>query len=428
MSDSIEQYAFLKTSATSWDCSVEMLTAFAKQPARLSHLMERVPAGMSSGVRRACQSRLYGTVRHIRFLEKALDSFVKKRPKPVLWASLLLASRELMESPDKCAKIVHHAVEEIGKSCSRAEKGLANAVLRKIPAKLEELARLPVARASDMAWHYSHPQWLVESWLAQFGEQETLELLRWNQSEPELFCRWQGELEELPCLKATDWDGYFSIEKKGWSRAMERVEDGRLYIQNPGARLAPYLLAERFSGGRVMDLCSAPGGKALCLESVLGERVDEIVAVDLAGPRFERMQSNFLRYGASRIRSLAGDLLVLDSGETGVFEAVLLDVPCSNTGVLQHKIDARWRMTERMLGDLTKLQLEFLEAAAGFVAKDGILVYSTCSIDERENVGVANAFLASEAGASFRLEESVVSHPWKEGHDGAGVFLMRRRR
>jgi 16S rRNA (cytosine967-C5)-methyltransferase len=198
-------------------------------------------------------------------------------------------------------------------------------------------------------------------------------------------------------------------------------------VQNPGTRVAPNLLIDRFSGGRVLDLCSAPGGKALYLEKKLGAQVQEIVALDLAGPRFDRMVSNFSRYGSKTIRALAGSLLELKVEDTGKFEALLLDAPCSNSGVLQHKVDARWRMDPKGFGELLKLQRSFLEAAAALVVDGGVLVYSTCSIDRDENEMMVETFLDSESGASFVLEASTVSLPWREQHDGSGAFVLRKR-
>lgn len=406
---------------------MEMLASFVKKPARLSHLMERAPATMNAGTRRACQSLLYGTVRHIRFLEKGLDSFIKKRPKPAMWAALLVASREIMEEPEKCAKIVHHAVEEIGRKYSRAEKGLANAVLRKMPAKLEALLAADMKNASDLAWRYSHPRWMVKRWIAQLGFDATRGLLEWNQSEPDIYGRWQSEsVEETEFLEGTKWADFLKLGKSAWPSVGNLLEAGLFYIQNPAARVAPTILAERFDGGRVLDLCSAPGGKTLLLEKLLGERVEEIVAVDLPGPRFERMEGNFARYGTTRIKPLATDLIELSAETEGLFEAVLLDAPCSNTGVFQHKVDARWRVSREGLASLLELQGRLLAKASELVASGGLLVYSTCSVDWDENDGVVAAFLESELGSDFSLEGEKKCLPNIERHDGAGVFVLRR--
>lgn len=411
----------------SWSVAVELVANFLRRPARMSHLLEQMPAGWDAGKRRTCQSLLFGSIRHIRLLEKALDEFLLRRPKPLVWASMLVASRELMENPQRGAKIVHHAVERIGKRFSKNEKGLANAVLRKIAKRLPELLAIDVREVKDLAWRYSHPSWLVERWVSQLGFEDTVAFLEWNQSEAAVFARWQREPEELPVLQTLgDGSVFFKVESGSWQAIARYLEEGRLYVQNPAAGIAPGLLVGAVEGGRLLDLCAAPGGKGLLLESLAHEAIEEIVSVDLAGPRFERMEENYERYQAKRLRAKAADIFELDRNELGLFEGVLLDAPCSNSGVLQHKVDARWRQTPEGLADLLLLQARLLDMASRFVAPGGSLIYSTCSIDSEENLGIVSSFLESENGKLFALEESRVCLPWREARDGAGVFLLSR--
>ncbi|MDQ8203021.1 RsmB/NOP family class I SAM-dependent RNA methyltransferase [Pelagicoccus sp. SDUM812003] len=410
----------------SWSLAVEMVSEFLRKPARLSHLMERLPPDLDRGTRRTCQSLLYGTVRHLSLLQKALGECLRKRPKPPVMACLLVASLELMQRPENKAKIVHFAVGKMGRRFGPPQKSLANAVLRKVSLRLPELLSGGADTAEDMSWRYSHPQWLVQRFLDQFGKEDAQALLRWNQREAEVFARWQGEPEPSGALDETQWSGFFRVRREGWAEVERLLQEGRLYVQNPGARIAPELLAQGFSGGRVLDLCSAPGGKSLLIDSLLGPELEEIVAFDLAGPRFEKMLENLRRYRSRRIRAVAGDVESLSPEALGTFEAVLLDTPCSNTGVLQHKVDARWRLKPEDLQALTELQLRFLKRAAPCVADGGALIYSTCSIDREENEAVVERFLESAEGRGFVIESGVVSMPWVHGHDGSGAFRMRR--
>jgi 16S rRNA (cytosine967-C5)-methyltransferase len=110
------------------------------------------------------------------------------------------------------------------------------------------------------------------------------------------------------------------------------------------------------------------------------------------------------------------------------YTAVLLDAPCTNTGVMRHRVDVKWRL---QAGDFRKhgsQQLALIHAAARLVAPGGRLVYSTCSVDAEENERVVTEFFASRAGGPFKLEQQVVSLPWDSGHDGAAAFLLRRSR
>lgn len=414
-------------SVDSWSVAVEQVANFSRKPARMSHLLEQMPSEWDPGTRRTCQSLLFGTIRHIRLLERALDAFLRRRPKPLVWASLLVASRELMENPERTAKVVHHAVERIGTRFSKTEKGLANAVLRKVALRLPELLRAELSDAKDLAWRYSHPKWLVKRWIEQLGWERTVAFLEWNQKEAEVFARWQGEPVDLDALVPLgDGSPFFRVIPGSWQWIVSYIEEGRLYVQNPAAGLAPQLLVDAVGRGRVLDLCAAPGGKALFMESIAGEGIEEIVSVDLEGPRFERMRGNLARYRAKRVSAVAADIFDLEADSLGRFDGVLLDAPCSNSGVLQHKVDARWRQSPQSLQELVDLQSRLLAAAAGFVKDGGALVYSTCSIDSEENEGIVSAFLDTEKGKRFALVESKLSLPWEDARDGAGVFLLKR--
>jgi 16S rRNA (cytosine967-C5)-methyltransferase len=155
--------------------------------------------------------------------------------------------------------------------------------------------------------------------------------------------------------------------------------------------------------------------------------------MDLPGSRVDRLKENLSRVPGVDVALVQADLLAdpvhaLRSHKLPEsFDAVLLDVPCSNTGVMRHRADVKWRL---QAGDFKKhpqQQLALLHAAARLVAPGGRLVYSTCSIDTEENEAVVKEFFNSRAGGPFKLEKSVQSLPWITGHDGAGAFLLRRQ-
>ena len=412
---------------SSWSCAVELTSRFLNKPARLSHLLERLPAKMDPGSRRRCQFLLFGVVRNWSYLESNLDAFLRKRPRIGMWAALLVASYELMANSEKSAQIVDHAVGRIGKKFSKSEKALANAVLRKVAQGIAESKEAILSDSSSMAVQYSHPIWLVDRWIEQFGFEDATSLARWNQEEPDIYFLPLESAKAAELGQSTEWEPYRKGSDTNWSELAEALQAGSIYIQNPGARLAPNLIVKHFDGGRILDLCSAPGGKSFYLEKMLGESIREIVSVDLPGPRFERLLTNVKRFGSGRLTSLAADLFELDEKEQGRFEAVLLDAPCSNSGVLQKKPDAKWRLSPERISELIALQFRMLTKASELVEKNGLLVYSTCSVDVEENDGVVNRFLESEMGRRFRLVERVASQPWITGHDGAGATLLCRQ-
>jgi 16S rRNA (cytosine967-C5)-methyltransferase len=179
----------------------------------------------------------------------------------------------------------------------------------------------------------------------------------------------------------------------------------------------------------VLDLCSAPGGKSVQLLQRICGPGGLLVSVDVPGLRFKRLQENLARYereGVEKVQ-VAADVLELtsDSLPQAEYGVVYVDVPCSNSGVLQRRPDVKWRLQERSMTELTELQGSLLRKAAEFVAPGGALVYSTCSVDAEENRGVVHSFL-NDTKHAFQLEKETISLPWESGHDGAGAFLLRR--
>ena len=156
------------------------------------------------------------------------------------------------------------------------------------------------------------------------------------------------------------------------------------------------------------------------------------MAVDLPGIRIDRLKENLSRTEGIEVALVQADLL----GNLAValrehrlpesYDAVLLDAPCSNTGVMRHRVDVKWRLQPGDFKKHPQQQLSLLHAAARLVAPGGRLVYSTCSIDREENEHVVRAFLASKAGGPYTLERSVLSYPWTSGHDGGAAFLLRK--
>ena len=415
---------------SSWDWVVDAVARFLEKPARLQHLLERLPQEAGPGERRRSQYLLYGVIRHKGLLEKLLGEFLSRPPRRHVQAALLVAAYELMAEPDKRPLIVDNAVTRIGRGREgKGAKGLANAVLRKAANRLPELLAVEPTDADGLSWRCSHPKWLVKRWLAEFGLERTKRLLDWNLKEPEVFVLPVRDYDlsaHSDVFERVGENGYWKLNSGNWATLEPLLESGKVYVQNPASGVAPRLLAERVKSGRILDLCSAPGGKAIALDQLCADEVEEIVCLDLAGRRFERLQSN-LRRCAKRCATLEGDLFEIDASSLGTFQGVLLDAPCSNLGVLQRKLDVKWRLSPAMLDQLPKQQLDFLKAASRFVAPQGSLIYSLCSFDRSEGEEVVRAFLDSESGAKFRLSESEVILPGEKNADGGLVYSLVRR-
>ena len=215
-----------------------------------------------------------------------------------------------------------------------------------------------------------------------------------------------------------------------WEDVRKLANEGALYLQDPSTRLCVELLAPQ-PGETILDACAAPGGKSLMIADAM--QSGKLVALDEEGPRLQRLRENLSRAPKTVDVSLmpadlekVGTVFFRDFSLPETYDAVLLDAPCSNTGVMRHRIDVKQRLQEGDFAQHGNQQLALLHAAARMVRPGGRLVYSTCSLDAQENEAVMRAFFDSRAGGVFKREKHLVAYPWSEGHDAAAAFLLRK--
>ncbi|QDT15889.1 transcription antitermination factor NusB [Alienimonas californiensis] len=209
--------------------------------------------------------------------------------------------------------------------------------------------------------------------------------------------------------------------------ALPGFPEGRFSVQDETAQGAAALLAPR-AGERVLDLCAAPGTKTTHLAELSGDAA-EILAADVSSQRLEKVSANAQRLGLSSIRTQAtaadaSDLPGLEDG--GLFDAALVDVPCSNTGVLGKRPEARWRVKASDLPLFAASQTDLLAAALERVKPGGRCVYSTCSVEPEENAGVVAAALADPRFQDWKVVRSVLHWPGRPGDGGFQALLVRR--
>ena len=419
-----------------WPSAVRLIARWLDRHERIDALLDTLPGSLAGAERARAQNLILGVVRNFGRIEQATGRLVPHPPRFLTRAVLFVAGYELIEAAGspagegRAAKIVHHAVEQTKSIASPAEARLVNAVVRKLAAALASNPPNPEATAEQLGEYFSHPAWLVRNWLAQFGPENTRALLEWNQQPQRMYARWRQAAEPVPAfLKPTAWAGFFEVAPGHWSDVEPLLKAGKLYLQDPATRL-PVELLDPKPGESVLDLCAAPGGKSLLIADRM--QSGQLVAVDVPDARIDRLKENLSRAPALNVALVQGDVLtdivpVLREHQLPAsYAAVLIDVPCSNTGVMRHRVDVKWRLQAGDFKKHPRQQLSLLHAAARLVAPGGRLVYSTCSIDSEENEQVVREFFASRAGSAFKRETSVVSHPWVTGHDGGAAFLLRR--
>jgi 16S rRNA (cytosine967-C5)-methyltransferase len=252
-----------------------------------------------------------------------------------------------------------------------------------------------------LAIRYSHPEWLVKRWQKRWGTEETEQLLKTNNEPSSTIIRVNtlktsreeliAKLEDLN-VKGTvipRLPDAIRLEVSGGLEKLSLFKEGYFTVQDESSQLVAHILGVR-PGQRVLDTCSAPGGKTTHLAQLMQNK-GEIIAVDIYPQKLELVEQLADRLGISIIRTVESDARKLE-GIEGKFDRVLVDAPCSGLGVIRRRADLRWQKREDEIEKLPELQMEILLSAAGYVAPGGELVYSTCTTEPEENFELIKAF------------------------------------
>lgn len=282
---------------------------------------------------------------------------------------------------------------------------------------------------------YSHPEWLVQRWLGRWGQERTRRLLAWNNQPPATYARvnalrstgaalaerWRQEgveFEPVPIPWAPRANVYRLLKFPPLSGS-ESFRQGGWYVQDPSTLLAPEMLAPK-PGDRILDMCAAPGGKATYLALLINNE-GCIEAEDVDADRLRLVADNAARLGATCVTTLHSPV---PSGPE--FDRVLVDAPCSNTGVMRRRVDLRWRIQLAEIGRLGGEQRSILQRAAEKTKVGGVLVYSTCSLEPEENQAIVQEFLKNQPGFVLETEQQLT--PWDDQVDGAYCAKLIRQR
>ncbi len=430
-------------------------------------LLERAlaPARLSSADRGLTQELVFGIIRW----QETLDWLIARKTqgreqKPGLQDLLRLGLYQIFwldRIPDHAA--VHETVEQAKRDGFGSQAGFINAVLRGYLRENEETrALLNELKTSQPALGYSHPEWLVTRWQKQFGDERTRQLLEFNNTPPKTFARinalnfgkasaaaeekrvhrgvpekiaeagdflafWRDEGVEYDFV-SRDWTGdglVFELKSHPPLAMMESFQKGWFYIQDPSTLLAVRQLDPQ-PGETILDLCAAPGGKTTFIAQLMNNQ-GRIIAHDNVPDRLKLIQENITRLGVTCAETTSSlDSLASHSEATAArpspLDRILVDAPCSNTGVLRRRVDLRWRIQPDEIERLRATQLDLLQKSAARLKPGGTLVYSTCSLEPEENTALVQQFLAMQPG--FKLERERQLLPFVDGVDGAYVARM----
>ncbi|SRR5579883_359403 len=442
--------------------ALQILLVCRKHDAFVQEILDRQLAlhALSAADRRLVTQLVYGVLRRRGTLRALLEPLVNRAPhkvEPWLWDALYLGACQLSLLTHIPAHAAVHETVELAVSFGRpGARGFLNGILRRVselltdertstaaanalPLEHGEYRRLSRPVFSDPAVHpeeylaaaFSLPDWLIQRWMPRYGVEECQRLGFWFASPAPLTLRCQplrcSREQMLAVLREAGYEAQagdhpqaIRLHEAGPIRELPGYAEGWFSVQDDSAmRVASALAPE--SGETVLDLCAAPGGKTTHLAELMGN-TGRIIACDVDEQRLQTVAGLAQRLGLTILEPYR---LRRDDGADipiGPFDRVLVDVPCSNTGVLGKRPEARWRLRPGDLQHLVDLQTRLLRLAMERIRPGGVVVYSTCSIEPEENRQVVENSL--EENPNVRLEATADAIP---GRPADGGFWARLR-
>lgn len=419
---------------------------------------------------------VFGTVRNTKAIDMVIARFadcLTDRIPVKLLNIIRVGVYELIYSPQTVEyAIVNEAVANARAIAGKKQTGFVNAVLRKVAGhiknrqiQLSQAPPLPQGRgqadvrsvlpqtsstgcqfdtcflpgpksspADYLASVFSLPKWLVADWLVAFGVEKTREICFASNRKASIYVRpnrlrtTTQKLAEKFRQADVDYEispdeSIIKLKSPREVAQLPGFEDGLFSVQDITAS-QPVKLLEPQPAQIILDLCAAPGVKTTQLAELTGDKA-KIIATDIDSERLKKVKENISRLRLNSVSVVAYKDLERKAAEIGPFDAILLDVPCSNTGVLAKRIEVRFRLKPKTRQEMAKVQLQLLETAATMIKPQGKICYSTCSIEASENSQIIREFLKNR---NFKLDSEVLTLPSAEGfdHDGGYVAIITR--
>ena len=379
-----------------------------------------------------------GTVERRIQLDYVIDSFSKtktQKMKPVIRNILRMAVYQILfmdNVPDSAT--CNEAVKLAVKKGFASLKGFVNGVLRTIVREKETIAYPDRKKdpAAFLSVYYSMPEWIVKMWISEYGEADTEKILKGMLGRRPLTVRFEerisGERKEellnameaagIQAVQSEELDYAYFLDHVDSMKGVPGFQEGEIYIQDIGSMLVTEL-ANVQEGSSVIDVCGAPGGKALHIASKM-KGTGHVLVRDLTEYKVGLIQENMERNQIKNCTAQVWDATVLDETLRETADLVIADLPCSGLGVIGRKSDIKYRITREDVKKISGLQRQILRTVSEYVKKGGALVYSTCTITREENQENAEWFAAH---FPFTLQEERSMLPGIQESDG---FYMAR--
>lgn len=290
--------------------------------------------------------------------------------------------------------------------------GFVNGILRNIDRNKNKFLEIREKDKSNyISIKFSHPKWLVDRWINEFGDEFTEKLCRANNSYSKLNIR-------VNSLKTSKNELKNKLEKYGFNISDGKYSDDILIIDNPVRlteteeyKLGYFIIQDESSalvgqimdpkeGSTVLDLCSAPGGKSTHIGQLMKNK-GRVLSMDFYEHKIKLIEENARRLGVDIIEAFVGDATKFNESLVNIADYVLVDAPCSGFGLIRRKPEIKWNRKEEDIEELVKIQRSILNNVKEYLKVGGILVYSTCTIEKEENIKMVNQFI--EENNNFRL-------------------------
>lgn len=359
---------------------------------------------------------VYGTVKwllQIDYIIGKYSSVKLKKLSPWIKNVLRLGVYQLLHTDRIPVSAACNTAVELAKRYGhQASSRFVNAVLRNISKNIDNI---PYPDKSDIASYlsifYSHPVWIVQKWIELYGKEFTEELLKSNNQVPDFIIRTNTlRTDRQTLLDLLHKEGINAEPGRYIEEAvilknpssisnLETFKKGYFQVQDESSMLAGKILDPK-EGETVIDVCSAPGGKATHIAQIMNNN-GTVLARDIYEHKLNLIEQSCRRLGIDIIKTEIHDACDIDENLIGKADRVLIDAPCSGLGIIRKKPDIKYSRTENELKEITDLQQKILNIAARYLKVGGYLIYSTCTIQPQENLEIVQDFLAKNAG--FKL-------------------------
>lgn len=390
----------------------EILAKIEREKAFSSAILPVYEENLSPKDRALCHELALGVLRKQIYLDRIIEKLANKKIEKFDLAVVLALRIGLYQLlfldkiPDYSA--INESVNLVRKAKKTSAKGLVNAVLRRV---LREKVELDFAdETEEISVRTSHPRWLVEKWIRQFGIEEAEKLARANDETPKSAFRFTGEIsrkdaeaqrEILEKLNVDFVESEFVpgcfIAGKIDSKLPELAAKGEIYFQDEASQMVAGII-EIKENENFLDVCASPGSKTTMIAGRGTRNAELFAAGDFYNHRVKFLKENCRKQSVDFVQIVQYDAEKTLPFAENAFDWVLVDAPCSGTGTIWHNPEIRYFLREKDFAELSEKQLRILKNASKSVKSGGKLIYSTCSLEREENEAVVEKFLAEESG------------------------------